>query len=46
MLISPFTQSPVRFVRELISLRRHGQEFDSTPMGRILEGRRLLASEL
>ena len=42
---SPFSNSPVRFFKELLALRRKGQEFDTTPLGRILNGTRLMAHE-
>jgi len=42
---SPFQNNPTRFFKELFSIRRKGQEIDSTPVGRMLNGRRLLQSE-
>jgi len=42
---SPFQVNPMRFFKELTALRRKGQEFDSTPLGRILNGQRLRPSD-
>ncbi|TDL14073.1 hypothetical protein BD410DRAFT_846373 [Rickenella mellea] len=37
--LSPFTRSPVPFVRELFALRRKGASFSLTHMGNILHGK-------
>lgn len=42
---SPFRQSPVPFLRQLFSLRRKGNTFDSTHMGKVLNGRPLLIDQ-
>ena len=36
---SPFTTSPMLFLKELFGLRRKGQGYDKSPMGMLLSGR-------
>ncbi|KAG9568088.1 hypothetical protein KCU71_g3382, partial [Aureobasidium melanogenum] len=40
----PFSKSPVPFLKEVIMLRRNGQEFDHTHMGHLLGGKELTSS--
>jgi hypothetical protein len=41
LLQSPFTESPVPFLKELIGLRRKGMSYLSTPLGKILHAKLL-----
>ena len=36
---SPFTRSPMPFLKDLFGLRRKGQAYDKSPMGKLLSGR-------
>jgi hypothetical protein len=36
---SPFTRSPMPFLKDLFGLRRKGQTYDKSPMGKLLSGR-------
>lgn len=40
-----FQVSPIRFLKDLVAERRKGQEFELTPMGRMLAGRRLFEKD-
>jgi len=39
----PFTRSPVNFVRMVITLRRKGQGFTTSHLGKVLNGELILA---
>lgn len=41
----PFNVSPIRFLKDLVALRRKGQEFELTPIGRLLAGHRLFEED-
>lgn len=41
----PFKVSPIQFLKDVVALRRKGEEFELTPMGRLLAGRRLFKED-
>ncbi|KAF9016696.1 hypothetical protein BDZ89DRAFT_1075364 [Hymenopellis radicata] len=41
----PFTVSPVRFLKELMAVRRKGHDFGLTPIGKLLNGHRMTAED-